>query len=241
MKSQGSDKKVSFKSTVNVKEIVNEIEEIHLNERIIVDEKKIDECIDLLQNADPTGEIQPDSQEMLNLEEECYMMGPLIDQQLQKIDYKHAILEDLNLKILEAFQMYNNLMKDSLSKSNSFIGGAPMFNSSNNMISNYASPNNTQQSNSISFVTAPPQTEASAHLLANQLNNFAQNNLTNPAVGLPSYSQAYNPYSQYNLPNEHLNANNFNLQNPNASNPAQADNSYQQQPLNQSVQYGQNS
>lgn len=57
-----------------------------------------------------------DSLEMLELEDDCYMMGPLIDKQLQFIDFKHAILEDLNLKVLESFQMYNNLMKESLTK-----------------------------------------------------------------------------------------------------------------------------
>lgn len=75
----------------------------------------------MLQNADPTGEIQPDSQEMLELEDECYMMGPLIDKKLQEIDEQHAALEDLNLKLLEAFQLYNNLMKESISKQTALI------------------------------------------------------------------------------------------------------------------------
>lgn len=81
-----------------------------------IDEAKIDESIELIQNADPTGEIQPDTYEMLQLEEECYMMGPLIDLKLQYVDQKHAVLEDLNTKLLEAFQMYNNLMKESINK-----------------------------------------------------------------------------------------------------------------------------
>ena len=176
----------------------------------------------MLQNADPTGEIQPDSQEMLNLEDECYMMGPLIDQQLQKIDYKHATLEDLNLKILEAFQMYNNLMKDSLTKSHSFIsnpasmyatGGVGSVNGMPNSVlgNNFINQMNPSQTNSIPFVAAPPQNEAAPHLLASQLNNFASNNYTSMpvanTVGLPNYIQNYNPYQTYNLPNEHLNLN----------------------------------
>ena len=40
----------------------------------------------MIQNADPTGEQQPDSEEMLQLEDICYAMGPLIDQELQNID-----------------------------------------------------------------------------------------------------------------------------------------------------------
>ena len=35
-----------------------------------IDESKIDEVLALIQNADPTGETQPDSQQMLGLEGE---------------------------------------------------------------------------------------------------------------------------------------------------------------------------
>ena len=203
---------------------------------------------------------------MLNLEDECYMMGPLIDQQLQKIDYKHATLEDLNLKILEAFQMYNNLMKDSLNKSNTFGNPASIYsaNNSNSMVvptNNYMPTMISSQANSIPFVAAPPQTaEASAHLLANQLNSFAVNNNNNTfsniqqpqvaaaaAAALQNYNQNYSSYSNYSLPNEHLNvnqqqvtANNFMsipMSNQNGlpnTNGINSDNNYQ---LN--VQYGQ--
>ena len=47
---------------------------------------KIDEMLQVIQNADPTGETRPDTQEMLSLEERCKMMGPLIDTELEKID-----------------------------------------------------------------------------------------------------------------------------------------------------------
>ena len=40
----------------------------------------------MIQNADPTGERVPDSPEMLNLEEQCKAMGPLIDTELEQID-----------------------------------------------------------------------------------------------------------------------------------------------------------
>ena len=129
----------------------------------------------MLQNADPTGEIQPDSIELLDLEDQCYMMGPLIDQHLQKIDYKHAILDDVNLKIFDAFQMYNNLMKESITKSTNFMG-ANLYNPQM-MGSN---PSMLGTPNSINFVAAPPQTEApSGHVLANQLKNFASSNFSN--------------------------------------------------------------
>lgn len=158
----------------------------------------------MLQNADPTGEIQPDTQEMLQLEDQCYMMGPLIDQQLQKIDFKHAGLESLNFKILESFQMYNNLMKESITRTSSF--GPTMPNP--NVIQQQQNPNY------IPFVTAPPLNDPNSQNLANQLNNFSNYGMSmNPNDMAPQNtlpqeqytSQApansqyvnYNAYQQY--------------------------------------------
>lgn len=164
-----SSKKVSFSDKIDVEHL-----ESNKKIQILIDEKKIDDCIDLLQNADPTGEIQPDTQEMLQLEDQCYMMGPLIDQQLQKIDYKHAVLDDLNMKLIEAFQMYNNLMKESITKTTGIYGSQlPIANTFNpNM-----QPMNINQG-FIPFVAAPPQTDTNPYNLANQLNNFANYNMT---------------------------------------------------------------
>ncbi|CAL1543766.1 unnamed protein product [Lymnaea stagnalis] len=78
-----------------------------------IDESKIDEVLTLIQNADPTGDINPDSQHMLMLEEQCKAMGPLIDAELEKIDRKHATLVELNKKVMDALQMYHNLMKET--------------------------------------------------------------------------------------------------------------------------------
>ena len=114
--SSSSSKKVTFNEEVNVKAIEEEALQRPARIPAYIDEAKIDESIELIKNADPTGEIQPDTYEMLQLEEECYMMGPLIDLKLQYVDQKHAVLEDLNTKLLEAFQMYNNLMKESINK-----------------------------------------------------------------------------------------------------------------------------
>lgn len=134
-----------------------------------------------MQNADPTGEIQPDTHELLELEDQCYMMGPLIDKQLQKIDHKHAILEDLNIKMLEAFQIYNNLMKDSISKTANLMGA-------NQMVSDPMAG----YPNQIPYVTAPPSADPNSFLLANQLNSMSAGN-QNPG-GMPSN------YYQSNMP-----------------------------------------
>lgn len=166
--------------------------------------KKIDDCIDMLQNADPTGEIQPDSQEMLQLEEQCYMMGPLIDQQLQKIDYKHAVLDDLNIKIIEAFQMYNTLMKESITKTSGNFG-----NFNPNMQNNIEQQNMNQGGGGgfIPFVAAPPQTsdaQTNPYNLANQLNNFANYNMP---------SNGDQMMQQQNVPTQGVPNNNNNFQN----------------------------
>lgn len=111
-------KKVHFNEEVQVKTLETAPEDVE------IDEEKIDKVLQLIQNADPTGETQPDSQEMLQLEEQCKAMGPLIDAELEKIDKKHAGLCELNAKIMESMQMYHNLMKETPTPY-SFKGGLP--------------------------------------------------------------------------------------------------------------------
>ncbi len=154
--------------------------------------KKIDDCIELLQNADPTGEIQPDTQELLELEDQCYMMGPLIDTKLQKIDQKHAVLEDLNLKILEAFQVYNNLMKESISKNTNMIYSVSTLNQLNSLGPQHQLQQQQQQSMvnpaaGISYAAAPPSIDSM--MLANQLNSLANGGLPQQQQGFPSMQQ----------------------------------------------------
>ena len=100
-------KKVHFNEEVLVKTVETAPEDVE------IDEEKIDKVLQLIQNADPTGETQPDTQEMLQLEEQCKAMGPLIDAELEKIDKKHAGLCELNTKIMDSLQMYHNLMKET--------------------------------------------------------------------------------------------------------------------------------
>ncbi|XP_062566054.1 signal transducing adapter molecule 2-like [Saccostrea cucullata] len=100
-----AEKAVSFKEEVQVLDFESD--------EVTIDEGKIDEVLQLIQNADPTGETQPDSTEMLRLENQCSRMGPLIDTELEKIDKKHASLCELNSKVVEAMQLYHNLMKET--------------------------------------------------------------------------------------------------------------------------------
>jgi hypothetical protein len=124
-------------------------------------------------------------------------MGPLIDNKLQKIDQKHAVLEDLNLKILEAFQVYNNLMKESISKTTNLIYSASTLNQLNSL-----GPQQQLQQPSasmvnpvtpISYAAAPPNIDSM--MLANQLNSLALGGLPQQPQGFPNMqnipTQAY--------------------------------------------------
>ncbi|CAG5133922.1 unnamed protein product [Candidula unifasciata] len=102
-------KSVQFNEEVQVKTL-----SLSPGEEEEVDEAKIDEALNLIQNADPTGEIEVDSDHLLLLEEQCRSMGPSIDAELEIVDKKHACLVELNKRVMEALQMYHGLMKETL-------------------------------------------------------------------------------------------------------------------------------
>lgn len=89
-------------------------------EVLTIDEEKINKTLAMLQNADPTGEIERDPAELGAFEDQCHKMGPLIDTELEKIDRKHMTIMELNQKLVDALQMYHSLMKMP-----PMAGGAP--------------------------------------------------------------------------------------------------------------------
>ncbi|KAL3188857.1 hypothetical protein MRX96_003016 [Rhipicephalus microplus] len=79
-------------------------------EPLRVDPAQIDETLQRLHDANPRSG-QPDPPELVALEERCAGMGPLIEQELERIDRRHASLVAASRQLTDAFTLYHSLMR----------------------------------------------------------------------------------------------------------------------------------
>uniref|UniRef100_A0A1E1XD00 Putative signal transducing adaptor protein stam/stam2 n=1 Tax=Amblyomma aureolatum TaxID=187763 RepID=A0A1E1XD00_9ACAR len=79
-------------------------------EPLRVDPAQIDETLQRLHDANPRSG-QPDLPELLALEERCAGMGPLIEQELERIDRRHASLTAASRQLADALALYHGLMR----------------------------------------------------------------------------------------------------------------------------------
>ncbi|EEC03171.1 signal transducing adapter molecule, putative [Ixodes scapularis] len=71
---------------------------------------QIDDTLQRLHETDPASG-QPDPPDLLALEERCAGMGPLIEQELERIDRRHASLTAASRQLAEALALYHGLMR----------------------------------------------------------------------------------------------------------------------------------
>lgn len=95
-------KSVQFKESAEAKQDPEDVE---------INETKIDRLLHLLHEADPTNPDR-DTDEMLTLEREVNLMGPLIDAELERVDRKHAQLTQLSSDLVDAVGLYHMLMHE---------------------------------------------------------------------------------------------------------------------------------
>ncbi|GIY41301.1 signal transducing adapter molecule 1 [Caerostris darwini] len=95
--------------TTSVTDLVSETEasETFVGD-VKIDEEKIGTLIDWLNETDPASD-SPDSKDMLRLEDEVHQMAPLIEENLQAVDKRLAMLNLVNEKIMAAFDLFHSL------------------------------------------------------------------------------------------------------------------------------------
>jgi len=75
-----------------------------------IDENVLRHCLELLEDADPTGEVA-DPSELQILEEASMAQAPLIDARLAHIDRQHNLLAEVDVKIRDVLALYDSAVQ----------------------------------------------------------------------------------------------------------------------------------
>lgn len=106
---------VQFSEQVEVKTLKDEEAEIAAAAGALgpveISEEKIDRVLNLLNDSDPTTDVNDDPA-LTVLEDHVNKMGPLIDNELEGVDRRLAQLTRLSTELVDSLNLYHQLMRD---------------------------------------------------------------------------------------------------------------------------------
>uniref|UniRef100_A0A182IIY0 Uncharacterized protein n=1 Tax=Anopheles atroparvus TaxID=41427 RepID=A0A182IIY0_ANOAO len=123
---QGAKKTVQFSDDQQKGENDKELQDklLQASATVEINEEKINRLLHLIHEADPEDPSQ-DTEEMLQLEQLVNQMGPMIDAELERVDRKHAQLTQLSSDLVDAINLYHNLMREPDRSTIMSMGGVP--------------------------------------------------------------------------------------------------------------------
>lgn len=79
-----------------------------------ISEDVLERLLGLLHDADPgaTANVGSEERELRALEARAAAMGPLVDQELERVDRSHARLTQLSADLVDALNLYHTLMRE---------------------------------------------------------------------------------------------------------------------------------
>lgn len=107
----GTKKSVQFSDEAEKDGLSGSQKQLTAPATVEINEEKIDRLLHLIHEADPEDPSQ-DTEEMLQLEQLVNQMGPMIDAELERVDRKHAQLTQLSSDLVDAINLYHNLMRE---------------------------------------------------------------------------------------------------------------------------------
>merc|ERR1719215_2368003 len=104
------DEEVEVVNVVNATPLDDENAGLQIHE---ISDEKIDKVLQLLHEADPT-QPETDAPELPAFEDQVYRMGPMIDTELEAVDRRHAQLTRLSTELVDALNLYHQLMHENI-------------------------------------------------------------------------------------------------------------------------------